>query len=148
MTLPTQVGRPLHDGRFPGTAEAVRAHLQAVEDAASASGVDDARLADMQIVLGEVLNNIVEHAFTGGIGGWIECSVAQQGRDLLVRTRDDGSPLPPALLLAGRLPRMGRLRDDLPESGFGWFLVHSLTDDMTYERIDGTNLLSFSLPAD
>ena len=37
---------------------------------------------------------------------------------------------------------------DLPEGGFGWFLIRSLTRDLTYLREDGYNMLCFCVDVD
>ena len=45
---------------------------------------------------------------------------------------------------AGKLPDTAL--EDLPEGGFGWHLIHSLTNDLTYLRTGGCNRLRFLLP--
>ncbi|PWJ14494.1 ATP-binding protein [Jannaschia seohaensis] len=145
MTERTGATHSLMGGRIDGTLEAVRSHLIAVEKAAAAGSIDESRRVDMLIVLGEVLNNIVEHALADARGGWIECRISVAGRGLSIETCDNGKPLPPDLLGGASLPDFGSDLSDVPEGGFGWFIVHSLTDDMTYERLDGLNRLSFSL---
>ena len=148
MTAETRAGRVLVAGRIPATADAVRAKLTRVGDAARRAGLGDGRRSDLEIVLGEVLNNIVEHAFEGRRPGWIDCLVQSGGAedDVHAEIRDDGMPLPPMLLLQDHgLPELGAAPEDLPEGGFGWFIVHALTDDMMYEREAGENRLTFSL---
>ncbi|WP_220750726.1 ATP-binding protein [Jannaschia sp. AI_61] len=131
--------------RFNGTAHAVRSHLQSIEDLARSYNIAKDIYGDVLIVLGEVLNNIVEHAFADEPDGWIDCKISRHRTHFLIETRDNGTPLPPRLLSAGALPDTGTDLEDLPEGGFGWFIVHTLTDDMIYERLDGQNHLSFSL---
>ena len=43
------------------------------------------------------------------------------------------------------LPQPIGVDKDLPEGGFGWFLIRSLTENLTYRRIDARNHLSFQL---
>ncbi|MGB3406590.1 MAG: ATP-binding protein [Jannaschia sp.] len=131
--------------RIAGTSDAVQSHLRTLEGATRACELDTDRSADMLIVLGEILNNIVEHAFTGSDDGWIVCTIHRHKDRFSVETRDNGAPLPPGLLTAGPLPDIDTTLDDLPEGGFGWFIVHTLTDDMIYERRRGQNRLTFSL---
>ena len=96
-----------------------------------------------EIVLAEVLNNIVEHAYAR-FPGRISLSVSQAGGLLICRVEDQGAPMPELAPPSGRQvdPR------DLPEGGFGWHLIRTLSADLTYERSDGRNLLRFSLPAE
>jgi serine/threonine-protein kinase RsbW len=37
--------------------------------------------------------------------------------------------------------------DDLPEGGFGWYLIRTLARDVRYDRNGVTNCLTFWLPA-
>ena len=136
----------LFDAEFPATAADVRAQLVRVEAAFGADRCDADAASDMLIVLGEVLNNVVEHA--GVVGdGRVRVCVRHCGDRLAVEASDDGRPLPPSLLGAAPAPALDGAVDDLPEGGFGWFIIHSLVEDMTYERQDGRNRLSFSLAA-
>lgn len=129
---------------FPATAEDVSQQLCDLGQSFAAEGFPETLCANVMLVLGEVCNNIVEHADDvqdRDIGLRI---MEMQGR-LHIETRDRGIALPPRLLGAVDLPEMGTVVDDLPEGGFGWFIIHSLVDDMTYERHRGMNRLSFSV---
>ena len=51
------------------------------------------------------------------------------------------------------LPALGQpsplvMGEDLPEGGFGWFLIRTLTLDLEYERDGGFNKLRFVVPAE
>jgi serine/threonine-protein kinase RsbW len=35
--------------------------------------------------------------------------------------------------------------EELPEGGFGWFLIRDLAHELNYTRISGKNLLSFRI---
>ncbi|KIT15670.1 ATP-binding protein [Jannaschia aquimarina] len=100
---------------------------------------------DLMIVLGEALNNIVEHALALRTDGVIDLSIANVKDRVSVTIRDNGRPLPPGLLSGADAPSVDCEIDDLPEGGFGWFILHSLADDMVYERLEGVNELSFTL---
>lgn len=49
----------------------------------------------------------------------------------------------PGLCLPPGLQQPVDLLEDIPEGGYGWFLIRSLTKDLAYHRINGTNHLSF-----
>ena len=96
-----------------------------------------------QIVLAEVLNNIVEHAY-GNRSGSIELLIRPTGTGLCCAVIDDGAPMPGhappnGVLLGGDKP------DDLPEGGFGWHLIRRLSKGLCYQRQGGRNRLSFEL---
>jgi serine/threonine-protein kinase RsbW len=96
-----------------------------------------------EIVLAEVLNNIVEHAYAS-FPGKIRLHLSLGQGVLVCRVEDDGVAMP-----TGAAPN-GRLSDpnDLPEGGFGWHLIRTLSTDLVYERDGPMNRLRFSLPAE
>ena len=146
MNAQSTIAIPLCDIRLPAALDAVSAELSALSEAIARASVREDTRDDLMVVLAEVMNNIVLHAYGGGTG-WIEVSVRRVTDRLEVETRDAGRPLPPVLLQGGTLPPEVEVPDDLPEGGFGWFLIHSLVNDMIYERAEGENRLSFSLAA-
>ncbi len=99
-------------------------------------------------VLAEALNNIVEHAHAGRDGGRIDIETTYAGSGLAFCIRDDGVPMPDGHLPAGRLAELSGGLDDLPEGGFGWFMIRTLTRDLRYARQGGWNQLNFRIPAE
>lgn len=100
----------------------------------------------VELVLAEVLNNIVEHAFLGMQSpGTIRLCAHMRSNGLHITVRDDGAPMP-----GGAAP-LGMARDldvdvqDLPEGGFGWFLIRDLAKDVHYRRKGGCNQLDLRL---
>ena len=105
---------------------------------------DDLR-GTAEIVLAEVLNNIVEHAYADQ-GGDITLRLVRHDGALHCTVTDTGAPMPGLCLPEGRFQPLDDLAD-LPEGGFGWFLIRSLTQGLAYRRSKGINRLSFQLPA-
>lgn len=100
-------------------------------------------LGTTELVLAEALNNVVEHAYAC-YSGQIEVEV-QRGQDQLrFHIADKGLPMPGAEPPMGRMPEVGAF-EDLPEGGFGWFLIRSLVQDLAYRREGEMNLLSFGV---
>jgi serine/threonine-protein kinase RsbW len=52
--------------------------------------------------------------------------------------------MPKETLPEGRLIARADV-SNLPEGGFGWFLIRALSRDLDYRRVGGRNLLSFRL---
>jgi serine/threonine-protein kinase RsbW len=96
-----------------------------------------------ELLLAEVLNNVVEHAYANGTGD-IEVSVGLRGRSLMFRVMDHGAELPGHILPAGTLADFGQ-HSDLPEGGFGWHMIRALAKDVEYRLQNGCNQLSFRL---
>lgn len=143
-TALADVPQVLLSSRFEATESGVRNQITKVSVLLDSAVVDPDRFNDMLMVIGEVLNNIVEHGCANVETAEIGLTVLQSRCNLLVETEDQGPPLPPSLLQKRDPPSIDVPIPDLPEGGFGWFMIHTLVDNMTYERRDGRNLLSFS----
>jgi serine/threonine-protein kinase RsbW len=124
-------------------ANAVRDGLRTALSTSPMTLLSDDDRGTAEIVLAEVLNNVVEHAYAT-LSGDIRLSLTlTQGR-LNCQIEDEGLAMP------GGEPPAGNLPDavDLPEGGFGWHLIRILSTGLAYERLGRTNRLSFSLPAE
>ncbi|WP_424941644.1 ATP-binding protein [Aliiroseovarius sp. S253] len=97
----------------------------------------------VEIVLAEVLNNIVEHAYQEDPTGRIDLYVEHSDTGFRVLVQDEGLPLPEDLPNKPVDYDLSCDNSDLPEGGFGWLLVRELTDGLHYERRNGRNILSF-----
>ena len=97
----------------------------------------------LEIVLAEVLNNIVEHAYACSKGE-IELTLWTEGEEVQVVITDQGTSMP-----AGEAPKgkaaLPHHPDNLPEGGFGWMLIRALARDLRYNREAGSNRLAFRL---
>lgn len=126
---------------IPARPDAVRRALRQLDQASAAAGLSaDARIS-VEVVLAEVLNNIVEHAYAGQ-SGEIRITVSPGQMGLQFQVADDGRPMPGDVLPAGLPPA---LEGEVPEGGFGWHLIRSLAEDITYRREGGRNLIGFRL---
>lgn len=122
---------------------AVRDALQFLFEARQLGQLCEDDRGTAEIVLAEALNNIVEHAYARHQGD-IEVTIRVATGSLDCTISDHGLPIPGETLPAGRLPQMLDL-DDLPEGGFGWHMIRSLSRDLAYCRVDGRNELTFRL---
>ncbi len=125
---------------------AVRDGLQNLLASDLMAGLTKDSLSTAEVVLAEVLNNIVEHAYAN-FPGKIEVSLSRRDNHLQCDISDVGLPMPGAEPPAGLLKEAWDMAD-LPEGGFGWFLIRSLTQNLSYRRQNNANLLSFRLNAD
>jgi serine/threonine-protein kinase RsbW len=97
----------------------------------------------IEIVLAEVLNNVFEHAYAKH-PGTTAVMMQRKHAGLHVRITDTGLPFPGAALPKGDFPQLGPC-PDLPEGGFGWALIRSLTTNLTYCRAGAENRLCFQI---
>jgi serine/threonine-protein kinase RsbW len=131
---------------FPADPTAVRESLAEMRALPPLSVLTEDDLATVELVLAEALNNVVEHAYAKH-AGMIEMSLTQGPRGLACTIVDSGLVMPDGKLPFGHLPDTdARSLDDLPEGGFGWHLIRSLTIDLSYHREAGWNRLSFTVP--
>jgi serine/threonine-protein kinase RsbW len=123
-----------------GDADSVRRGLAAALAAPplAALGPDDR--GTVEIVLAEVLNNIVEHAYAGRPGS-IRLAVRTTADGIAIAVEDDGRAMPGGALPAGAAPDPAAL----PEGGFGWHLIRSLCSRIDYRSAGGRNRLRLRL---
>ncbi len=129
-----------------GNALAVRGGLVSLLASPTLCGLNDAARGTAEIVLAEVLNNIVEHAYAE-MSGDIHITLRNQAGGVYVEICDQGHPFPQDALPQGILPQTCAITG-LPEGGFGLFLIRSLVQNLTYRRDNARNHLSFVLPTD
>jgi serine/threonine-protein kinase RsbW len=147
MMVPANVGdaEPQDTTRLtiPGDQFAVRDGLRALFDTILLRSLAEDDRGAAEIVLAEALNNIVEHAYSNSLGE-IDISLQLRQNELVCTIVDTGSPMPNEELPTGRLGALSN-QDELPEGGFGWHLIRTLSKDLKYCREGGRNLLSFRL---
>ncbi len=132
--------------RLGATDRSVRAALDRLCDRLDGAGVEPELIDLSRIVLAEVLNNIVEHAYGPDRDGAIDLSVQMIPKGVRCCVMDDGAPMPD-----GDVPHTERPVADAgapmtwPEGGFGWHLVRDLTSQLCYRRGAGRNDLTFEI---
>ncbi len=104
------------------------------------------QIMQTEIVLAEILNNIVEHAYSGTEPNQISVLVDAAASTLQVEIRDFGIAMPGGKLPDGHLP--SAIPDDVanwPEGGFGWAMIRELADDLSYQRVGDENVVQFRI---
>ena len=115
--------------------------MLALRDYMISCGVDDVTLGSVELVLAEVCNNITEHGYPGTPGP-IELKLHCHSEGLVCTVTDHGAPLP-----EGTPPTAPPDPPwELPEGGFGWHIIRTLTDRLTYECAPGLNRLDLRIP--
>lgn len=134
---------------FQGNELAVRKVLDDTIAALQFLDLSGEEYGTIELVLAEVMNNIVEHAYASDPDGMIELKITPTSKGLNCELRDDGNPMPDGAVPLGHLPtaNTGPMADidDLPEGGFGWFLIRDLARDLEYSHQNGKNILTFRI---
>ncbi len=125
---------------------AVRAGLTAATGVLRQIGLDEDSVGSAELVIAELLNNIAEHAYADDPDGLIELRVDAHDGELRCHAKDRGLAMPDGVLPEGKLADSNVAMDDLPEGGFGWYLIRTLTCDIAYDRIGQENHTRFRIP--
>jgi serine/threonine-protein kinase RsbW len=107
---------------------------------ATASGLPKDAIWRLEVALDEVLSNVVRHGSAGGRVGPIAVDLDIEGPRIEVVVTDDAPPFNP---LEVQAPDASVPLEDRPMGGLGIALVKALMDEVTYERRDGRNRLTF-----
>ncbi len=121
---------------------AVRDALRQLLDGLKPLDLDVEEAGTVELVMAEALNNIVEHAYPEGDTSGpirISCEHARDGLHLTVV--DAGRAMPDGRTPVGAAADLDVDFCDMPEGGFGWFLIKDLAKDVTYQRHDMENHL-------
>lgn len=124
------------------TPETVRAILADLRALFITIGLLEDQCGIVEIAVAEALNNIVEHAYAPVCAGPLRLRVWRNTDRLCIELRDNGAPMPGLLLPDAHLPDATGPLETLPEGGFGWFLIHDLSDSLHYSRIGTENQLT------
>ncbi len=126
---------------LPASEHGVRAGLAEIRSFLEADSIDADFCGTAEIVLAEALNNIAEHAYAGTDVGKIRVTLTKSDHALAAEIVDKGIALPGLCPPVGQLPPLGGNCHSLPEGGFGWHLIRTLTDCVSYTRHEGENHL-------
>lgn len=129
----------------PATALGVRRALQDTEDTLRALSVPKDSAGSMLLVLAEVMNNVVEHAYCH-MQGTIDLTLQDAAGHIDFTVVDGGTAMPGCQLPQGAPAPIPDDKWALPEGGFGWHLIHILAEDLQYFRVNDGNVLRFSMP--
>lgn len=126
---------------FTATNLDARCGVSSVVEELRSLGVPGARVDEVQIALTEAVNNVVEHAYADVVPGDVRIRGELYPERLWISIQDAGAPFQSGVLPEGKPADVNVPAKDLPEGGFGWFLIRELASQVQYERSGGNNKL-------
>ena len=125
---------------------AVREALGQLLDGLKPLALDVEEAGTVELVMAEALNNIVEHAYPDSqADSPISITCAHKTDGLHLTVVDSGRAMPNGQTPVGAAADLDVDFCDMPEGGFGWFLIKDLAKDVTYQRQGNENLLRLRL---
>ncbi|MEP4248193.1 ATP-binding protein [Tateyamaria sp.] len=144
--MPTATFLPVFRVSVQSSELAVREALKSLLSGLMPLSLDLEEAGTVEIVMAEALNNIVEHAYPDGDPkGSIDITCEHQTDGLHLTVVDHGRCMPDGRMPLGTAANVGVALNDMPEGGFGWFLIKDLAKDVSYQRIGSENWLTLRL---
>ncbi len=121
-----------------GTKDGIRRVFGIVDELAASHGLLPDVVADMNVALDEVLNNIITHAYSDDREHEIGVRITLDQDVLMVEIEDDGKPFNP---LTVPTPDLSAPSRDRRSGGVGIHFVKNLMSDVAYSFVDNRNRL-------
>ncbi len=115
--------------------EQLRSPADTLRKLCNQSGVPERIQGEVELVLQELLTNLVEHAYENNPNGVIKIHFEVDSTNISIQSEDAG------LEAAFNLDEV-KMPDplSLAEGGYGMAIIKSLMDDVSYRRLNGTNI--------
>jgi len=101
-------------------------------------GLSGKTLAELNLVLEEVVANVIFHAYDDNLRHEIVVRAISENKEMVVEVEDDGRPFNP---LQVPPPDLERPLDQIRAGGLGLHLLRRFTSDLAYERTNNKNRL-------
>ena len=124
--------------RIANRREEVRSAAAMVERFSAERRIPGQVVHDISVALDEVLANIISYAFAPGEESEIVIRLVHRSAEVELLVEDRGKPFDP---LNAPRPALGTPLKARAVGGLGIHFIRSLMDEVSYERIDGRNLL-------
>ena len=122
------------------TIDAVDAVLTFVADTLRANGCPERNISKLCICVEELYVNVAHYAYPPKTGkAVISCDVLENPRRAVLTIKDTGTPYNP---LKKEDPDITADIESRPIGGLGIFIVKQTVDEMTYDFVDGQNIVT------
>ena len=126
IKIKNQVGELEHVARF-------------IEEIGEELGLDMELQMNLNLVMEEMVSNVIFYAYPEGVDASIELTAESDGKELTFVLSDQGREFDPTLKDDADIDTNPAERD---LGGMGIFIVKNIMNKVTYQRLDGRNLLT------
>jgi len=113
---------------------------QFVDEICEELGLDMELQMNLNLVLEEMVSNIIFYAYPEGVDASIELAVESDGKEVTFLLSDQGREFDPTLKDDADVDVNPIDREGL--GGMGIFIVKNIMNEVTYQRLEGKNLLT------
>ena len=129
--------------RLPAELDQLPVFLGHVRQTAETAGLMDAQGARLELAVEEALVNVFNYAYAGQAhAGAVTCRVMVETDGLTAEIVDEGPPFDP---LARPDPDTALELEQRQPGGLGIFMIRQLTDEVSYRREAGHNVLTIRM---
>jgi anti-sigma regulatory factor (Ser/Thr protein kinase) len=109
-----------------------------IEEFGQTLGLNKKYLFEINLALDELFTNIISYAYKDQSEHFVRIDISCQNDMLTIRIEDDGQPFNPT---TADSPDVKCILEDRDVGGLGIFLIKKVMDSITYQRVNGKNLL-------
>lgn len=113
---------------------------QFVEEIGEELGLDMEMQMNLNLVMEEMVSNVIFYAYPENTDATIEIAAEYDGKTLTFLLSDDGREFDPTVKEDADVDTNPIDREGL--GGMGIFIVKNIMNDVTYQRLEGKNLLT------
>ena len=112
---------------------------QFIEEIGDELGLDMELQMNLNLVIEEMVVNVISYAYPEGKTAEIELVAESDGKELTFVLSDRGKEFDPTLSQSADMDQNPAERD---LGGMGIFIVRNIMNEVTYQRLEGKNLLT------
>ena len=130
--------------RYTAELENLRAFKDALDDYLRTQQIADSRIVDIELAVEELIVNVINYSYPDSTGS-VELLGEKNDNNLIFRIIDEGISFDPT---KSTKPELDAPIEERSRGGMGIYLAKSLIDNMTYQRDEGKNVLTFCFALD
>ena len=125
--------------KFPGRYDSLAKIAELVHKAAKEFGLEPLAAYGVETAVDEACSNIIEHAYGGEGKGVIEFSYHIEGDSLIITLQDTGKGFNPNKVPKPKIDVPLKQRQG---NGLGLYFMHQWMDEVSYQSVGKTNILT------